>query len=304
MTIFLDDQDEPHGAEAERRDVFLRQLLKASGWKATRDVVDAAHSKFWGWPIHCVPHDQPISCNAKSIQPAALCLRDSERCQAHRQQGRTCDCSSDRPVLAQEGEAKHTRALIERVHEACLLKGLRLPHRGTIQRRINELDTLAAAQRRGDKAVEAATTPSVGSLQAERPNEIWQTYHTIVDMIVVDEETRQPIGRPALTIAIDIAGRIWQLAQPLLTYVRLNKDAIVDYGARYRSGRRIATALAESVVNSVAARRMVKKQHSSDAASARRSHERESTRAVVLPQVFKSRLDWLFKPMPPLLRAA
>lgn len=41
------------------------------------------------------------------------------------------------------------------------------------------------------------------------------------------------------------AGRIWQLAQPLLTYIRLNKVAIVDYGARYRSGRRIATSLAE-----------------------------------------------------------
>ena len=53
---------------------------------------------------------------------------------------------------------------------------------------------------------------------------------------------------------------MWQLAQPLLTYIRLNKDALVDYGARYRSGRLIATALAESAVNSVAARRMVKKQ--------------------------------------------
>jgi hypothetical protein len=50
------------------------------------------------------------------------------------------------------------------------------------------------------------------------------------------------------------------LAQPLLTYIRLNKDAIVDYGARYRSGRRIAPALAESAVNSVIACRMVKKQ--------------------------------------------
>lgn len=30
------------------------------------------------------------------------------------------------------------------------------------------------------------------------------------------------------------ANRLWQLAHPLLTYIRLNKDAIVDYGARYR----------------------------------------------------------------------
>jgi hypothetical protein len=32
------------------------------------------------------------------------------------------------------------------------------------------------------------------------------------------------------------ARRLWHLAQPLLTYIRSNKDAIIDYGARYRSG--------------------------------------------------------------------
>lgn len=30
------------------------------------------------------------------------------------------------------------------------------------------------------------------------------TFHTTVDLIVVDEVTRQPIGRPVLTVAIDI----------------------------------------------------------------------------------------------------
>ena len=46
------------------------------------------------------------------------------------------------------------------------------------------------------------------------------------------------------------ATRLLHLAQPLQTYVRSNKSAIINYGARYRSGRRIATALAESGVNS------------------------------------------------------
>ena len=56
------------------------------------------------------------------------------------------------------------------------------------------------------------------------------------------------------------ATRLLHLAHPLLTYVRSNKSAIINYGARYRSGRRVATALAESGVNSLVARRMVKKQ--------------------------------------------
>jgi hypothetical protein len=60
------------------------------------------------------------------------------------------------------------------------------------------------------------------------------------------------------------ATRLLHLADPLLTYVRSNKSAIVNYGARFRSGRRIATALAESGVNSLVARRMVKKQQMQD----------------------------------------
>jgi hypothetical protein len=55
------------------------------------------------------------------------------------------------------------------------------------------------------------------------------------------------------------AARLLQLALPLLTYVRSNRSAIINYGARYRSGRRIATAQAESAANSLVARRMVKK---------------------------------------------
>ena len=100
------------------------------------------------------------------------------------------------------------RALIERVHDACRIDGLRLPHRSTIQRRVDELDVLTAARRRGQKALENAVTPSAGNYQSDVPNEIWQIDHTVVDVIVVDEETRLPIGRPILTIAIDICTRM------------------------------------------------------------------------------------------------
>ncbi|MGA8172899.1 MAG: ISKra4 family transposase, partial [Methylocystis sp.] len=49
------------------------------------------------------------------------------------------------------------------------------------------------------------------------------------------------------------AKRLLDLAQLLLTYVRPNRSAIVDYGARYQSGRRIASSLAESAVDSLVA---------------------------------------------------
>ena len=103
------------------------------------------------------------------------------------------------------------------------------------------------------------------------------------------------------------------MAQPLLTYIRLNKDAIVDYGARYRSGRRIATSLAKSAVNSPTARRMVKKQqmrwskcgaHLMLQVRAAVTNGNPRERLSYQPPVFESRFDWLFKPTPPLLRAA
>ena len=56
------------------------------------------------------------------------------------------------------------------------------------------------------------------------------------------------------------ATRIHSLGQQLPTYIRSNRTAVVDYGTRYRSGRRIATSLAESAVNSLVAKRMVKNQ--------------------------------------------
>ncbi|WP_164479486.1 integrase catalytic domain-containing protein [Methylocystis rosea] len=47
-----------------------------------------------------------------------------------------------------------------------------------------------------------------GQFVASRPNAIWQIDHTLVDVIVVDEQLRRPIGRPVLTIAIDVCTRM------------------------------------------------------------------------------------------------
>ena len=49
---------------------------------------------------------------------------------------------------------------------------------------------------------------SVSSLQPQRALEVVQIDHTFVDAIVVDREKRQPIGRPWLTLAVDVKTRI------------------------------------------------------------------------------------------------
>jgi len=54
--------------------------------------------------------------------------------------------------------------------------------------------------------------------------------------------------------------RLHSLGRLLLTYSRSNRGAIINYGMRYRAGLRVATTLAESAVNSLVGKRMVKKQ--------------------------------------------
>ena len=46
----------------------------------------------------------------------------------------------------------------------------------------------------------------------------------------------------------------------LRIYIEQNRGSIANYGARYREGKRIASAAAEASVNNLVARRMVKKQ--------------------------------------------
>jgi len=99
-------------------------------------------------------------------------------------------------------------ALMGQIREICLAEGLKVPHRKTVQRRVADLIPIAAARRRGERQIEAAATPSPGQFLVHRPNAIWQIDHTIVDVIVVDEELRRPIGRPVLTIAIDLCTRM------------------------------------------------------------------------------------------------
>ncbi|MCO6392396.1 DDE-type integrase/transposase/recombinase [Aliihoeflea aestuarii] len=99
-------------------------------------------------------------------------------------------------------------ALLRRIREVCLTEGLSPPHRSTVQRRVSELIPMSAARKRGEREIEAASTPSPGQFNAAKPNALWQIDHTIVDVIVVDEQFRKPIGRPVLTIAIDVCTRM------------------------------------------------------------------------------------------------
>lgn len=98
--------------------------------------------------------------------------------------------------------------LVREVSVNCLSAGLRPPNWRTIKARLEDIDIQKRASMRGEAKTVKATTATPGKFNASRPLEIVQIDHTKADIFVVDEETRLPIGRPWLTLAMDVYSRM------------------------------------------------------------------------------------------------
>lgn len=108
--------------------------------------------------------------------------------------------TQNRPTIAR---------LVAEVHSRCAEAKVALPDRRTVLARVRAIPERSRAARRGDSKALKAVTATPGELVARRPLEIVQIDHTQVDVIVVDEEHRQPLpGRPWLTLAVDIFSRM------------------------------------------------------------------------------------------------
>jgi len=64
------------------------------------------------------------------------------------------------------------------------------------------------ARREGKDKAERKHLATPGTLTADRPLDIVQIDHTKADVTVVDPVTRRPLGRPTLTVAIDVNSRM------------------------------------------------------------------------------------------------
>jgi len=107
-------------------------------------------------------------------------------------------------------EQPQITAVIEEVNLQCFKAKLKRPGASTIRRRIASLsERLKLEKRKGRKAAAEKYEPIKGHFPgADRPLAVAQIDHTPMDVIVVDEEHRQPIQRPSLTVVIDVYSRI------------------------------------------------------------------------------------------------
>ena len=100
--------------------------------------------------------------------------------------------------------------LMRAVALQCRQQRLRAPSYRTIKRRVEAIDRkVIVARRLGVRTAEHLFGHVRASpLNALQPLDMFQVDHTLLDVTVVDEHQRRPIGRPWLTLAIDVASRV------------------------------------------------------------------------------------------------
>ncbi|UVA79982.1 Mu transposase C-terminal domain-containing protein [Pandoraea commovens] len=100
--------------------------------------------------------------------------------------------------------------LYKRVKQECLDADLDAPHKNTVYARAREVEQREVVRKRySPKLAREKFEPLRGQFPgADYPNAVVQIDHTKVDVIVVDEEHRLPIGRPYLTLALDVATKL------------------------------------------------------------------------------------------------
>ncbi|MGH9436338.1 MAG: Mu transposase C-terminal domain-containing protein [Terriglobia bacterium] len=106
-------------------------------------------------------------------------------------------------------QPKRVSDLMDSLRALCKQRGCLLPSESTVRRRIVQLDErLKLRKRQGRAAANQQYQARPGSFSAERPLEVVQIDHTRVDLAVNSDDCfRMCLGRPWLTVMIDIATR-------------------------------------------------------------------------------------------------
>ncbi|WP_412026643.1 Mu transposase C-terminal domain-containing protein [Deinococcus yunweiensis] len=123
------------------------------------------------------------------------------------------------------------RTSIKKTHEElcarCQALELTPPSRDTLARRIARVSPMERARRRHGAAATKPLKPVRGKFPgAALPLDVVQIDHTELDVFIVDQQERMEIGRPTITVAIDVMSRV-----VLGYYVSRDKPSYLNAGA-------------------------------------------------------------------------
>ena len=102
------------------------------------------------------------------------------------------------------------KKVIEEVQRVCVKRNITPPSPSTIRRRLARVPEHTRLERRGEpNRARTRYEPAAGSFpSAKHPLQAVQIDHTEADVVLVDDISRRPIGRPWLTVAIDVYSRV------------------------------------------------------------------------------------------------
>lgn len=109
----------------------------------------------------------------------------------------------------QTSQKKNISEVYRELKKDCRKQQLKAPSLSTLRTRIDQLDRYESKRRREGHVAALSSRLSEGSIQnVDYPYAVIQIDHTRVDVELVDSNDRQPIGRPWITVAIDVKSRM------------------------------------------------------------------------------------------------
>jgi putative transposase len=99
--------------------------------------------------------------------------------------------------------------VINKVFDQCKQENLVPPSKNTVRNRISRITEYERLKKQGNASVaNDKYSPAPNKYETDYPLQVAQIDHTQVDIILVDDESRLPIGRPWITLMIDIYSRM------------------------------------------------------------------------------------------------
>ncbi|SDY43502.1 Mu transposase C-terminal domain-containing protein [Pseudomonas sp. NFIX28] len=108
-----------------------------------------------------------------------------------------------------EGKSATIARVWRKVEQLCIGTGKKAPSINTVAARVKSFDQVELYKKKyGHEAAQQKYQARPGKLITHAPLEFVQMDHTKVDVIVVDEKDRRPIGRPWLTVVLEKNTRV------------------------------------------------------------------------------------------------
>jgi putative transposase len=190
---------------AEKREATIRKILTDDGPTKERVRVAAVALGMSARAVYRLVARYRISAQTTSLLPRRRGPNKTHRRLGDARERLIADAIERRYLVR---PCTPMEEVYRNVKKRCRELSIPAPARGSVLARIRDLDTRHVARRRlGSKEARAIARSTPGELEASTALELIQMDHTLADIIIVDSVHRRPIGRPWLSLAIDVATR-------------------------------------------------------------------------------------------------